>query len=171
MRKLLHCFNKLCSAISGYLIMVIMILSILDLSLRNLNISVLGILELSILIVVAAIFLGLGYCEEKDGHVRVTLLLDRLPPKTSAGLRVINTVIALIAVAFLTYACGRAAWKAYLGGNAVMAGDIYLYSWPTRLVMVISLGAYTIQILFNLYKELSNFLSGKPSRSPLTEEQ
>jgi len=152
------------------MLMVIMVLSITDLTIRNLGFSVLGILELAILIVVAAIFFGLGLCEEKDGHVRVTLLLDRLPVRGTAALRCINEAIAIVGVSFITYACVRATYNAYVGDNAVMAGDIALYTWPTRLAMSIGLVMYTLQLILNLVTEIKNFLSAKPVRYPLIEK-
>ena len=170
MRHLVSLINRIFAVASGYLLLVILFLSIADLSIRNLGYSWLGILELAMLIVVAAIFFGLGYCEEKDGHVRVTLLLDRLPLRSCAAVRCIDETIALIGVGFLTYACFRATYLAYIGDNALMAGTLALYTWPTRLAMSVGLLCYTAQIFLNLITEVRNLLAKEPVRSPLTEQ-
>ncbi len=167
MKKLIHILNAICSAVSGYMLIIIMILSMSDLIIRNMGYSVLGILEVSILIVVAAIFLGLGYCEEKDGHVRVTLVLDRLPVKRSAFTRIICSLISLPTIIFLTYACIRATLIAYRGDGAFVAGDLIIFTWPTRCLMSFGLVLYTIQIFYNLVIEIANYRSENTVRSPL----
>lgn len=59
--------------------------------------------EFSAYMLVALSYLGLAYTWKEKSHVRITALVDRLPPRVASWLRLVTLVIALGFVSELTY--------------------------------------------------------------------
>lgn len=59
--------------------------------------------ELAGFCLAASTFFGLAYTLRTGGHVRITLLLDRLPLRLRRGIEVLNCLIAGTAITFLAW--------------------------------------------------------------------
>jgi len=62
-----------------------------------------GAYELSSFILSIFILLGLAYTQQMKGHVRVTILTDRLPAKWSAAISVFTSLLSMFIVAVMCW--------------------------------------------------------------------
>lgn len=165
MKRLIVAINRVLAESCGYLLMLVMFLTASDVVLRNLGFSVFGIVEIAVFIVIAAVYFGLGHCEEEDGHVRIAALISRFSPVPRQIVRLIMALATLAVMGLATYACAQSALSAYMDGEAVMANQTALYSWPARSAMVVGLFFYCCQLVFSIGNEwgkLRNALTGNP---------
>ena len=88
------------AAVSGGLIMIIGLLSVIEVILRNLFSSpTMWTMDISQFALIWAIFIGAGYAFQEHGHVRVDLFTEKLPPKAR---KVVAIIAYLLAAAFVT---------------------------------------------------------------------
>jgi TRAP-type C4-dicarboxylate transport system permease small subunit len=57
-------------------------------------------------------FLGLAYCAQEKGHIRITFLVERLNPLTAGRIRILTLVLGLVLVAVAAWV----SWK-FLGDS------------------------------------------------------
>ena len=90
---------------SGWLVPLMMLLVLYEVFMRYvLNQPPMIADEFSAYMLVALTFLGAAYTWKEKGHVRITALISRLPPKVSSWARLIALVIALIFAVILSQA-------------------------------------------------------------------
>lgn len=109
--------------------------------------SIIGVYEFTErYLMIAAVFLSMSYVMKIDGHIRLNLLIDRLPVKVS---RVFNLIFLLLGAAFvfsigyqgmiMTYE----AWANNIAGTGLIPWPVWLsYIW-------VPIGAYlfTLRLL------------------------
>jgi TRAP-type mannitol/chloroaromatic compound transport system permease small subunit len=62
-----------------------------------------GIVELSSYVLDVFILLGLAYTQQVKGHVRVSMLTSRMPPRAQAFIEIIVTCLSLFIIALLAW--------------------------------------------------------------------
>lgn len=110
------------------------------------NVTVWGTLEISEYLLVAIIFLALGFAQLTGTHVRVEMLLSRLGARTQS---VLNIIALLMGIGFFIIMMLQTAERAYIcwaGGILLPATTVKLpIFWPSAigafgcLILVISL--------------------------------
>ena len=81
-------FNKIMGSIGGFVVAAMMLLIVAEVSSRLFfKTSIEGSIELECVFFALAVFFGFSPCEEKNAHVRVQLLIMRLPAKASLWLK------------------------------------------------------------------------------------
>ena len=68
------------------------------------------VLDVSELLMVAAVFLGTAYLLQNNGHVRVDLVLNILPKKTVRVLSIVTAICVLLFCVVLAWKSGQLAW-------------------------------------------------------------
>jgi TRAP-type C4-dicarboxylate transport system permease small subunit len=99
MRAVVKFIETVTVAVSGYfqafLLFLLMIMILLEVLTRYVLRAPLGISdEMGGYILVAVTFMGLAYTWKEDGHVRVDLLVSRMPKKIVKWVRLINLFLA-----------------------------------------------------------------------------
>ena len=153
MKRLIITINRFLAESCGYLLMIVMFLSVSDVLLRNFGFPIFGIVEVATFIVIAAVYFGLGHCEEEDGHVRIKTLLERMSPVSKQATRLVLACVTLAIMSLATYACARSAMTSYAINEAVMANQTALYSWPARTAVVVGLFFYSCQLVISISNE------------------
>ena len=83
-------------SLSGIAIAVIMFLICAEVVFRyGFNNPILGTVEISEYMLVCIVFLGLGYTQLIKGHIRIELVLERLPEKLQHILRIVALFVGL----------------------------------------------------------------------------
>ena len=157
MKNVIVKVNRVLAESCGYLLMFVMFLTASDVVLRNLGFSIFGIVEIAMFIVIAAVYFGLGHCEEEDGHVRIAALVSRFPPVPRQISRLTMNIVTLAVMSLATYACIRSAIGSYFDNEAVMANQTALYAWPARTAMVIGMFFYCCQIVITIGDNWTKF--------------
>jgi len=158
MKKYIFLINKWFAELSGWLLIVMMSLLIIDFASRGLYRPIQGVGELAVFVLVAVVYLGLPHCEQIGGHIRVNAILNRLPIKI---IKVINFIVYLISFLFLiilAFSVGRSFIQSYQCKEAI-AGTVPLIIWPVRLTIFIGVLFYCIGAMINTidkFKKLIN---------------
>ena len=126
MKKIALIINGICLAASyagGLVLMGIICLTMVEVVSRYLlNHPLILCDEFGGYSLVALTFLGLAYCWRDRGHIRITFVVTRLPPKLSGYLRLVTLILALAYVALAT----KVSWT-FLAGS--IQRDMRSNSW------------------------------------------
>ena len=142
--------NQILSGFTGWLLLAMMFLLLLDIVSRFIQKPVQGMAELSVFVLMIVIYLGMARCEEHNEHVNIEMITNRLSPSIQRFLPFLNKLVALGTVGILFYAVFMDAAAAYQR-NETLFSDVEYPIWPTKFIMVIGLVFYLFQILVNLF--------------------
>lgn len=158
MKKILDRSTNALAELCGWLLLLIMGFIIFDLGSRAVGTPVYGVTESAMFVMIAIVYLGLPYAEKTRTHVRVELVLDRLPKKAAAIVDLIIYLLVAGTMLIILYAVGLNAQKALTSRQAI-AGPTPLLIWPVKFVMVAALTLYSAQII-NTISELFRTIYG-----------
>ena len=159
MRIILHRINEWLSGFCGWLMLAMMLLLTADIVGRTIGRPVQGMSELSVFVMMVAVYLGLARCEEHGEHVNLEFAKNLLPPGPRRATEVLAVVLALLTSAILLYAVAANAWAAYTS-NESLEGTVELYIWPVKFIMAIGLIFYVLQTFTNLRAMLREGTTG-----------
>jgi len=104
--------------------------------------SVPGALDISEELMVCLTLLPISYIALERGHIRITLLEDRLPPRVQFFLRIFQYLVATLITGFVT-------WRVFVQFQKTLRimqlkEGIDLPIWPGNLAVTISFGILTL---------------------------
>lgn len=153
MQKILSKINDLFSTLSGWLMLIMMFILLVDVIWRTFFNPLPEMATISVFVMMIVVYLGMARCEEHDEHVRLEFAIE----KTHGTLhRVIVFSVRLCAVLgslALLISVASDAWMAF-HIHEVVPGEHSLPTWPTKFIMVIGAFFFFIQTLFYLFKPL-----------------
>lgn len=114
--------------------------------LTPLGLIVPSIAEISGFLLAAASFLALAHTLVRGGHIRVSILIDRLPKGVRRAAEAATGLVAALVAAYATVALARLAWKSFTF-NDVSYGFIAVPLALPQAVMTLGLAILTIAIL------------------------
>ncbi len=142
-------FNKLMHYVAGLALVVLLALTVSDITGRSgFDNPVPGTVEVTSLVLVVVVFLGLAHSEDLGDHISVDLLYVRVGKRFKAVLDVIADLISLAVIGLMSYQLYRFALRQQDAG-----AESPVLEWPVwPFVLVAALGAlgYTISIGFKL---------------------
>lgn len=97
----------------------------------------------------ASTFLGLGYSMRHGAHVRVTLVIDSLPPKLKRLFEAWVCLCSFVILFWLTWKAVIFTWQGYVFGE-VSTGLLAIPLWIPQSGMVIGLAVMTVAVLDDL---------------------
>lgn len=151
-------------ALCVFLIFVLMIAGGVG---RQFNLRVSGINDIVAWLCAAAAFLAMAHAFRHGDFVRVTLLLDKVPPRIRRVMDVCCLGIAAVAVAYLTYWATSFTWDSYAFAE-VATGLVVIPIWIPQMSFVI--GCWILMIA--MIDELVGVVRGhKPSYQRAVEER
>lgn len=158
MRRMLRwitSFNRVLATVAGLLTGLITVIVCIDVASRDLlNWSVQGASEVTILLLVALIFLGLAGAEAKGENFAVTMLVHKLGPQPRRVLAVITTALSVAAI-------GMLAWFSWTRAIDSVRSDEQSYGviafpiWPSKLLIAFGLTMLVLQLLVGLLQVLT----------------
>src|SRR5690606_34826720 len=95
--------NKAFATLAAIALTGLMLLTVVDIVLRNVGMQVAGSFELIGWLSATSMGLALGYVQLHKGHVAVTAISERFQGRVAAGADFVNSALALILVVLLTY--------------------------------------------------------------------
>lgn len=150
--RLMTRLNRGLAELCGWLLIVVVLFMVVDLVTRGFSHPLYGVSELAMFTMIAIVYLGLSHAEERDAHIRVELLPDKLQ---GPALRVLNgfiTLVSLVTVAIVSWAVWHNAVGAYESHQAI-AGPRPILVYPVKFVMFAALVLYGVQLCRNLLKQ------------------
>jgi len=140
------------------MLIVMIVFLCTDIISREIKDPIEGPAELAVFVMLSAIYLGLSHCEQMDRHIKVTALLERMPAFAQKIIRVINySLITPIAVILLWSSLSNLIYT--YQNNVALSGTITLVLWPVRLVMLIGIFFYLIQVILNYFDSVKVLLT------------
>jgi TRAP-type C4-dicarboxylate transport system permease small subunit len=121
--------------------------------LSRLGLSITGVSEIASYLLVGATFLGLAYTFVHHAHIRVTLLITRLPPATRVWFEVFGLFIALAISLILSYGLMGLVSES-LQYNDVSSGFVSIPLWIPQLVLAASVGLLCLALAEALFMAL-----------------
>ncbi|MEO6270586.1 MAG: TRAP transporter small permease [Lautropia sp.] len=115
--------------------------------------------ELSGWLLTIATFSALGYTLLHDGHIRVTLLVERLNPRVNAWLSVGAALLGAMLSGLLMLRTAFMALDSFVGGTFSIAGSGWPL-WPVQSFMPIGFAVLLAQMIAVLARELDRAISG-----------
>jgi TRAP-type C4-dicarboxylate transport system permease small subunit len=115
----------------------------------------------------AAAFLGMAHAFKHGDFVRVTLLLDRLPPRLRRAFETGTLAIAAAAIGYLAFWAARFTWESWKF-NDIATNMVAMPMWIPQLSFVFGAALFLLAVL----DELVIVLRGaKPTYVRLVEER
>jgi TRAP-type C4-dicarboxylate transport system permease small subunit len=156
MKHFIHKVNQIMAGLSGLSLGFIMVFLLIDVISRTISRPILGASEMAVFAMIIAVYLGVPYCEEKKGHVRVEALLCRLPYKYRRILNLLSYFLVFLMLGIVVFAVGKYALSTYNTSEAI-PGPRPIRIFPVIFVMFVSCVFYWIQVLLNLLEAFREF--------------
>lgn len=155
-------FYKGLATVLGVLVMVIMFLIVIDVGGRYLFDSpLLGGVEVSRVVLAWILFLALVYGLVQGAHVRVSLVINRFPPRLRLMSEVFTAVLSLGFFALATYS-GWEQFKLSFEVSEEMPSPIWIPFWLPKLAVPIGCFLMAVQLGIDLvFKHLKSDRSDK----------
>ena len=112
------------------------------------GLSIPGTEELTVYLVVWAMFLSCSQLVARDGHVRPDLLLRVLPPRTRRIVEMVNCVIAIAFSAGLAWYGARVVWEAFEfddRSTGILSFPMWVYDLALPVAGVLMVLRYAIR--------------------------
>ena len=110
--------------------------------------------DISVIVMIMGVYLGLGYCEQRGEHVRLELLANALPPRGRFALNLFSLFMQIGIVGVMTYSMYRNTLNSIRTEEAA-PGVVPFIIWPAKVVVCVGLIFYLLQILVTLWDTLS----------------
>lgn len=154
-KNMLIVINNIFAEISGWFLLAMMLLLVLDIVSRTMYKPIQGVGEMAVFVLVASVYLGIPHGEETKTHVRVEIFTSKLPFKIKKIIDIFAFSIAVITMGFVVYAVGGSAIQAYKTKEAI-AGTVLLVIYPIKFVLFLGCLFYLFQLVINTIKEFKD---------------
>ncbi len=151
-------------AVASALIITIMILTTTDVIARYIIGSPLkGGVEISEILFLSAVYLGLSYTHLFREHVGVDLFTNHLAPTTRRVLETIMLFLALFTYGLLAWRGGEAFW-ASLSTGEYRWGLISIPLWPARLMIPVGVSVLCLRFIAEIALNMHKLFDRKKAR-------
>lgn len=135
-REFVHGVSSISVVISGLLILILMLMMVIEVVCRyGFNNPTTWVAELSSYVMVYLVSLAIGYALLVDRHVRVDLVVNRLPHRVQCWFNLIAAVAAFFFASVLTWRTGELFLTVYSQSWRSAAELCGLWLWPFYLVL------------------------------------
>ena len=163
MKIFFHKINQILSGFTGWLMLAMMILLVIDIITRSYFKPIHWMAVMSVLVMMVVIYLGLARCEEHKEHVNLELVANALPRKPRRLLAVLRDLLALGTVGLLLYSVTLNALFAFRSNESI-EGTVELPLWPVKFIMVVGLVFFFFQTLVNTIDTVRKLKEEHPNR-------
>jgi len=149
--RIMKFINRRLSELCGILLFILIILLLVNVISREIGFGIEGISNLSVIVLISVIYLGLSSTEQKKQHAAVEILEYRLNKKQK---RVVDIAIGIIKlgtiIVFLYAAFGNTIFS--IKSHELFADVVNIPMWPSKTALLVGIFFFTIQILLNLLR-------------------
>ena len=154
--------NALSLVSASMILFAMLLVSAEVISRKFLNAPIHGQLELGELLMPPIIFLAIAYTQSTGGHVRMTIVIDHLPPALRHVTEIATKLLAIAVYAVLCYYSAKFAYRTWEFHDVTMSPP-YFVIWPSAIMVPIGLFLVTLRV----YLEVLHLLF--PKLLPATE--
>lgn len=154
--KISYAVNRFANGISGVVILLVMLMTVIDVLGRFLlNSPLPGTIEVVELALVVILFLAFGFTEESDMHVSIDTLYEIFPKSIQLVLYEIGGVISFITAALM-------GWQLYVYAVRMMTGGyisavLSIPYGPVAFIAALGSLCYALAIFSNMIKMIKKY--------------
>lgn len=149
LRRSLDFFYTGCGVLAGISLVAIAVFVLIQIIARLLGIVVTWTAEFAGYAMAASSFLALAYTFNSGGHIRVDLLLGRLPVTAKRWMELLCLVMGIVIVGYFAWSCIVMTWQSFLF-NDMGQGSFAVPLWIPQALMTIGVVAMAVALLDNL---------------------
>ncbi|WP_158970290.1 TRAP transporter small permease subunit [Chachezhania sediminis] len=105
--------------------------------------------EISVMLLIAKVFLGMAGAQATDSNFQVTILIDNLSPRALHWQRLLSLAVALAGIGIIAWFTAKYAISATEQGEASF-GVYHWPIWPERIILSVGLCLLVLQIAVDL---------------------
>ena len=152
--------NTVVVAACGILLFLFMLMEVGDVSGRYLFLSpVPGTREIGEIVLAYVVFMGWAAVLANNQHIRVLLLVDRLPLRWQAWLELLALLVGLAMILPIAYYSFELALKSYM--TKEIAFTYAIPRWPGKTALFLGSSLFAIQFFIMLLSRFFTILSGR----------
>lgn len=149
-------FTKMLGVLAAFSILLIMIMVSADVFFRYVfNSPIMGAMEFSLMLMIAVIYLGLGYTEISDRHIVIDLFYKKLNLKYQRIITKINCIILLI-ISSILFWHSFADFLYSFRINEILPGMASFPKYPSKFCLSLGVLIYIFVLLSKLFSRGNN---------------
>ena len=149
MRKIVRTINKRACYFGGIVVCVLMVLTVIDVIMRNFFLSpVPGMFELTQIMLCVIVFTGMAYAHDNHDTVVIDLLYDALPRVGKVVFSLISTIILITLNALLTWYVFRLVVQQFERG--AFTSTLEIPWWIISAIAGCGMALFTLSAICNL---------------------
>ncbi|MFU8864262.1 MAG: TRAP transporter small permease subunit [Rhodobacterales bacterium] len=157
--RAIEIFNRNLGVLSGFATLIVTLLIVTDITLRGIfNAPLRGATELSTLLLIALVYLGLASVQAGKHNYQVEILTVALPRVFRWRLEIFTTLLSAVAIGILAYHTSLEAIHSTTRRESSF-GAIIFPIWPARLVIAVGFILLYLQLMIDA---LQLYLGGPP---------
>jgi TRAP-type C4-dicarboxylate transport system permease small subunit len=150
-------FTKIFGLLAAFSILLIMIMVSADVFFRYFfNSPIIGAMEFSLMLMIAVIYLGLGYTEISDRHIVIDLFYKKLNLKYQYIISKINCII-LLTISSILFWHSFADFLYSYEINEILPGMASFPKYPSKLCLSLGVLIYIFVIVSKLFSRRNNY--------------
>lgn len=126
---------------------------VLEIILRIFGTSLPGIIEVATFALVGASFLALAHTFRHNVHIRITMIVSRVPEGWRRYFEIWSLTVSLVISAWFTVYCVMLAWDAY-EFNDRSDGLLSIPLWIPQMMMIVGIGLLVVSLFEELIRVL-----------------
>lgn len=165
----IHRASRLSLYASGVFMLLMLLTVVIDVSTRMIRVPVKGAYDMGEILMVCITYTALAYTQYEKGHIRVDILLSRLPKRAIQVIDVL-THMACASVAFLiTYAMAGRVWSIIIGaGPAPVSLLLAIPIWPFLVVVTVGSALLGLELIVDVSRTVVRIFRGGDLVIPVT---
>lgn len=137
--------NSVMNKVAGIFALLMTFLTIADITGRTASKPIPGTYEIVPLLMVPLVFWALAYAQCLGTHIRVTIVIQRLPARVRAGLDMLVWLIGAGVLAIITYRLSLWSWESWLI-REITIGTVDFPVYPFKFLA--TLGCLTLAVRY-----------------------
>jgi TRAP-type C4-dicarboxylate transport system permease small subunit len=155
-RRVVHGISLTLGGVAAVTIVFMMVATVADVWMRYFTGSpIAGVTEVGEVLMVVSVFLGLALAEYRGAHVRVTIVLEKLPPRFAAIISSGCMLLVLVLLAWMVWVTAGRALDS-IESNEFRFGLVQIPVWPGRVAIAVGLAAYFLEAVPRLIDTVRN---------------
>lgn len=167
--KIARLYKHFCSffgVIAGLTILVMMLSTTVDTTLRYVfSRPVPGVFELNEVLLVVCVFMGLAWTQIERGHIRVVLILRRLPPKWIVAVDLLVWIICLVIITLFGIQSAKEAIHSF-HIQEFRWGSVQMPIWWAKALVPIGFWMMSLQLIIDIWTDIYRLLGHLPLQIP-----
>lgn len=160
LEKIIRKLTGILCVVSAAGFFFIMAITVCDIVIRYVTgDSILGVYEMVERMMICAVFASFAYTQTEHGHVQITLLVGKYPPKLRFVMVALNYLLCAVASVFVAYAAVRQAGVA-LESNYT-TGILHIPLYPFYWVELVSMVFLCLAFLLDMVKSVGALFNQK----------